>query len=184
MTQSSVSSDEASSRTLRRRSGELEQHRLTVSKGATLAQHQAEIKAMSSDERRALLADTEFKIELPPLTGLAMKSDLSLPWSKMRSMKRYIPLLGFLLLLLYGSHYRWLAREGVKIASEKKQRLLSQQLITTEIVAEIAPFTRSLKDGGEEVKNDAMAYTPSLPDKIFELLEQHDRYGQCIIVVV
>lgn len=44
------------------------------------------------------------------------------------------------------------------MASEKKQRLLSKELISVEVVAESAPFTFSL------------------PDKIFELLDQHARY--------
>lgn len=62
------------------------------------------------------------------------------------------------------------------MASEKKQRLLSKQLITTEVISEILPFTYNLKKGGgEEVKPSAIAYVPYLPDKIFELLEQYSR---------
>lgn len=64
---------------------------------------------------------------------------------------------------------------GVKVASEKKQRLLSKELIPTQIVGEIAPFTKALKGGGEELRSSAMVYIPHLPDKIFELLEQHAR---------
>ena len=55
---------------------------------------------------------------------------------------------------------------------KKVQRSLAKDLITTEIVAEIAPFTYALKKGGEEVKPGAMAYIPNMPDKVFELLEQ------------
>ena len=72
--------------------------------------------------------------------------------------------------------FRWLAEQGIKIASDKKQRLLSKELITTEIIAETAPFTHALKNAGEQVKPDAMAYVPHLQHKIFELLEQHARY--------
>lgn len=75
-----------------------------------------------------------------------------------------------------------MAEAGIKIASEKDQRLLSKELITTEIVAECAPFTHSLSNGGKEVKSDALAYTPYLPDKIFELLEQNARYIICSAV--
>ncbi len=67
---------------------------------------------------------------------------------------------------------RWLAQAGVKVASEKDQRALSKELVKTEIVAEIAPFTHTIKSGGEEVKPAAMAYVPHLPSKIFELLDQ------------
>ncbi len=40
----------------------------------------AEVKSRSNDERLALLAEMEFKIEIPALTGLALKADLCLPW--------------------------------------------------------------------------------------------------------
>lgn len=85
-----VSSDEASMKTLRRRSGELEVHRSTISKGASVVQLRSEVKSLSNEDRQALLEGLEFKIQLPAITGLALKTDLSLPWSKMRTMKRYI----------------------------------------------------------------------------------------------
>ncbi len=69
-----------------------------------------------------------------------------------------------------------LADAGVRIASENKLRALSKELITTEVVAEIAPFTHSLKGGGKEVKPCAITYIKYLPDKIFELLDQHSKY--------
>ena len=72
--------------------------------------------------------------------------------------------------------YRWLSQAGIKVTSEKKQRLLSKRLITTEVIGEVAPFTHSIKGGGEEIRKSAMAYIPNLGDKIIELLEQHHRY--------
>lgn len=69
---------------------------------------------------------------------------------------------------------------GIKIASEKKQRLLSKELIPTEIKAEVAPFTYGLKRGGEEVKPSPMVYIPYLPDKVFELLEQLARLDKSL----
>ncbi len=65
---------------------------------------------------------------------------------------------------------------GIKVASEKKQRVLSKQLITTQIVGEIAPFTHALKGGGEEVKSAAMVYIQYLSEKVIELLDQYARY--------
>jgi len=38
--------------------------------------------------------------------------------------------------------YRWLSEAGVKVASEKQWRLLSKELISTEVAGEVAPFTR------------------------------------------
>ena len=71
--------------------------------------------------------------------------------------------------------YRWLNELGIKVVSEKKQRAVSKQLITTQIVGEIAPFTRAVKGGGEEIRRSAMIYVPYLPEKVTELLEQYAR---------
>ena len=57
-------------------------------------------------------------------------------------------------------------------------RLLSKEIITTEIRAELAPFTSALKGGGEEVKASAMAYVPNLQDKVFDLLEECARFAK------
>ena len=73
------------------------------------------------------------------------------------------------------TYSRWLATEGIKLASEKRQRVLSKELITIDITAEVSPFTFPLKNGGEEMKATPLAYLPYLPDKIFELLDQYSR---------
>lgn len=88
MTKPTISSSDASSRTFRRRSGEMEQLRSVASKGSNLVQLQAEMKSLSGDDRQTLLEDLEFKIQLPAMTVLAMKAKLSLPWKKMRAMNR------------------------------------------------------------------------------------------------
>lgn len=76
-----------------------------------------------------------------------------------------------------------MAEHGIQIASEKKQRALSKELITTTIVSEIAPFTHALKKGGEEVRPSAMAYIPTLSEKVFELLEQYSRLEIYIMAI-
>ena len=67
---------------------------------------------------------------------------------------------------------RWLVEAGVHIASEKRQRVISKESVTTDILAEAAPFTFPLKRGGEKVRASAMARIPSLLNKVLELLEQ------------
>ena len=64
----------------------------------------------------------------------------------------------------------WLSEQGIKKASEK-MRLLSKEIISVEILADISPFTRSLKGGGEEVKANAIVWISCLSDKITELLD-------------
>jgi len=63
------------------------------------------------------------------------------------------------------------------IASEEKQRRLSVELATTEVMAEAAPFSFSMKNGGEEVRPSPHAYIPHLAAKVMELLDQNARYA-------
>ena len=67
--------------------------------------------------------------------------------------------------------FRWL----VEAARAKKQSLLSNELVTTDIPAEAAPFTFPLKRSGEEMRVSAMTHIPSLLNKVLELLEQYAR---------
>ena len=43
---------------------------------------------MTSEDQMQLFRDMEFKVDIPALSGLAVKADLGLPWNKMRIMKR------------------------------------------------------------------------------------------------
>ena len=61
-------------------------------------------------------------------------------------------------------------------------RSLSKEIITTEISAEIAPFTHALKGGGEEIKASAIAYIPCVADKVMELLDQYFRCEQMLYI--
>lgn len=82
ITKSTASSGEACSRTLRRRSSELNKHRQVAS---SVAQMGHEFKALKPEDRHKLFQDMEFKIEIPPLAGIALKA---LPWNTMRVMRR------------------------------------------------------------------------------------------------
>ena len=69
----------------------MEAVREVVSKGASAQQFQHEIKALTRDEREALL-DSVLKdqpsITIPADQVLAMKADLSITWNKLRDMRR------------------------------------------------------------------------------------------------
>ena len=76
-----VDSSTASTRTLKRRSTEMEQVRDIVSKGASVKQLQFEVKNLTREEREAILHSIpEAAITIPPEQILAMKADLSIPW--------------------------------------------------------------------------------------------------------
>ena len=51
-----------------------------------------EVQAMSKERRRALLEDASLPVEIPTAVSLAMKTTLSIPWSKLRILRRYINL--------------------------------------------------------------------------------------------
>ena len=50
-----------------------------------------EVQAMSKERRRAL-EDASLPVEIPTAVSLAMKTTLSIPWSKLRILRRYINL--------------------------------------------------------------------------------------------
>ena len=61
----------------------------------------------------------------------------------------------------------------MKVASEPKLRKRSKEIITTNLQAEVVPFTFSLKSGGEEIRAAPLVYVPELKEKIFQLLEKN-----------
>ena len=85
-----VASSEASSRTLRRRSQQLDRVRDVVSGGSSTEQMQYEIAHLTKESREAILGEASLPVKIPVDHGLAMKSDLQLPWNKMRAIRRYI----------------------------------------------------------------------------------------------
>ena len=68
---------------------------------------------------------------------------------------------------------RWLDLWGVGIASEKEMRKEARELTGDNLKAELAPFSFKHKDGGEVVKEAAIAYIPNLWMKISDLLDQN-----------
>ena len=67
----------------------MEQVRDIVSKGASVKQLQFEVKNLTREEREAILHSIlEAAITIPPEQILAMKADLSIPWNKLRVVRR------------------------------------------------------------------------------------------------
>ena len=176
-----VPSAEASSRTIHRRSNELQSIRTTISKDSSTSQLQAEVKALTQQEKQQLLAGAGFTIDIPPEQGLAMKADLAIPWNKLRIIRRYK------LILLptqttynaIGTHnyvimyIRWLTEWKINIASEQHLRKRSKEVVTDNLKAEGVPFTFSLKSGSEEIRAAPLVFIPDLKAKIFHLLDKN-----------
>ena len=82
-------SSEASSKTVGERTRTLTQLRTSISGGDTSTQLRSELRAMSKEEREAIVREAGLPIEIPPDHALALKADLALPWAKMRKISRY-----------------------------------------------------------------------------------------------
>ena len=69
----------------------MEQVRDVISKGSSVDQLQYELKVLTKEDRQSLL-DTasvhDVSTVIPPSEVLAMKSDLSITWSKLRILRR------------------------------------------------------------------------------------------------
>ncbi len=90
-----VSSGSASQTTLRRRSSELLMARKRVSGGDEVAQMCNEVKVIGKEDRERLVEELRrttgcFKVEFSVSESLGIQSVLSIPYNKLRIMKRYI----------------------------------------------------------------------------------------------
>ena len=63
------------------------------------------------------------------------------------------------------------------VASERKPRALSKELVGSNLSSEAALFSCTLESCGEELRPAPLVYVPDLSGKIFQLLEQNDQYS-------
>ena len=85
-----MSSFEASQRTQRRRRDSLIGHRETISGGKEEAQGQLglEVRALPKQERQEILSKAGVRMEIDETQALAIKADLSIPWYRLRILRR------------------------------------------------------------------------------------------------
>ena len=48
-------------------------------------------------------------------------------------------------------------------------------MVSDNLKSEVAPLTFSLKSGGEEIRGAPLVFIPDLKEKIFQLLDKHDK---------
>ena len=90
MTAPRVDTAAACSKTIRNRSVEVASFRSLVSGGSIVQQFADEVKVLPQEERRQLIDSGVFSrpTVIPSEDALALKSDLVIPWSKLRAMRR------------------------------------------------------------------------------------------------
>ena len=54
-------------------------------------------------------------------------------------------------------------------------RVKAKELVGDHLVAERAPFSFTLKEGGEEIRSATYVYVACLWDKVRSMLDQHER---------
>ena len=76
--------------------------------------------------------------------------------------------------------YRSLTLSGVEegrsyLGAEKKQRVLSNRLVGDNLEVELTPLSFAASGGGEEIRGAPHAFTPSLTQKVHQLLEENEQ---------
>jgi len=92
-------------------------------------------------------------VRIPTNHGLALKSNLQLPWNKMRAIRWYKDsrqIEGRKHQPSYNT--RWLKKFRVHLASERQQRVLVHEVIGDNIESEKGAFLFSNEDGSEEIR--------------------------------
>ena len=121
LTKAGQPSSAAAECTLRRRSNELEEVRKVVSGASSATQQAAELQQLRPEERKQLLRDAGLVASgsLTAAAALAMKSDIHLPWYKLR---------------------HWLTSHGVQMESESAMRKKVSSGLPFKLIAEEVPI--------------------------------------------
>ena len=157
MTQGEASSESASSKTLQRRSQELQQARHIVCGGDKSAEAQAaaDLRAVKGAKQRELLQ----KAGIVPAgatvsgTALALKADLSLPWYALRKLRL------------------WLSSFGVQLESERVMR----QQIAAELPFELECEEVPMSERSGRISLAPLVRFPNLVQVIIHFLNEHNQ---------
>lgn len=85
----SIKSSKASQKTIQRRTKAISAFRAIITADDSATQLESKVKSLGRKEREELLKNAGITVSIPPEAGLAMKAELSLPWTKLRSVRRY-----------------------------------------------------------------------------------------------
>ncbi|XP_048577117.1 uncharacterized protein LOC5502763 [Nematostella vectensis] len=147
-------SSEASARTVYRRTKAVEGYRESISGTKTedvQRQKWAELRQLGRDELQELLHKSGLNIEVSEQSAIAMKSDLGIPWNRLRNLKC------------------WLESFKLHIASEKKMRKVAGEQKYSEVEAENTPMMFP----GPEIKLAPLVQVTDLDSLLFGHLEEN-----------
>lgn len=93
MPKAQVPTEKAAPRTVRKRTQSLSNVRFAVAGGDSVAQIAHEVQSQERADREKLLSeikkvDGNILVRIPVRTAVALKADLTIPWSKLRELRR------------------------------------------------------------------------------------------------
>lgn len=119
-------------RTVKQRCRELDTIRSIVSGGESSVLMQEELRMLSDEERKDLLQKSGIStaVEISAEQGLAIKAGLSLPWFRLRHLKRFDINHTGKFRNANKLYCRWLKASGVSIGCEEKMQFPKESLET------------------------------------------------------
>lgn len=109
------------------------------------------VKSLKENERVEILKRANITTKsITPEEFVAMKADLSIPWSKLKTMSR------------------WLSTFNISIPSQRKQRKVATEWTGDQLRSEQAPFSFEVKGhkGKFEIRSAAWVYVESLESQV------------------
>ena len=152
---------------------------------ATDVDLQEEVRAMTKHSRQEFLRDIGLPLEIPTDHCLAMKAGLSISWNKFRTLRRSAETISISCTTIHihvhrihlhwtYMYHRWLKVFNVSLASEKRQRVLAQQVAGENLSAEMVPLL-FVEDNVETFRETQFVFVPNLIAKLADRLTAHQR---------
>eukprot|EP00731_Ephydatia_muelleri_P002365 Em0001g2365a len=145
----------ACSRTVKTRCSVMHTARSVISGGEPSALLESFI-ALNDEEKKSLLEKAGItNISISPAEVLAIKTGLTIPWNRLRILRR------------------WLKASGVSLAGEERMRYICRRIVGGNLKGEMALFSFPSTSGGEELRVAALVYIPDVVLKVVDLLEEN-----------
>eukprot|EP00731_Ephydatia_muelleri_P001906 Em0001g1906a len=151
----------ACSRTVKTRHSEKHTARSVMSGGEPSALLESEVLTLNDEEKKSLLEKAGItNVSISPAEVLAIKTGLTIPWNRLRILRR------------------WLKASGVSLAGEERMRYICRRIVGSNLKGEMALFSFPSTSGGEELRVAALVYIPDVVLKVVDLLEENQRTGR------
>eukprot|EP00731_Ephydatia_muelleri_P007956 Em0004g294a len=137
---------------------EMHTARSVISGGEPSALLESEVLTLNDEEKKSLLEKAGItNVSISPAEILAIKTGLTIPWNRLRILRR------------------WLKASGVSLAGEERMRYICRRIVGSNLKG---LFSFPSTSGGEELRVAALVYIPDVVLKVVDLLEENQRTGR------